>query len=61
MYPSIRGRPYTHEPLIPEVPTGISKLLREEGGEEEEKGTEEEEEAINLSGASWSSLGEVEG
>lgn len=47
--------------MIPEVPTGISKLLREEGGEEEEEGTEQEEEAMNLSGASWSSLGEVEG
>lgn len=61
MYPSIRGRPYTHEPMIPEVPTGISKWLREKEGEEEDKGTEEEEETMNLSGASWSSLGEVEG
>lgn len=47
--------------MIPEVPTGISKLLREEGGEGEEEGREEEEETMNLSGASWSNLGEVEG
>lgn len=60
MYPSIRGWPYTHETMIPEVPTGISKLLREGGGDGEEEGTEEEE-TMNLSGASWSSLGEVKG
>lgn len=47
--------------MIPEVPTGISKLLREEGGEGEEEGTEEEEETMNLLGARWSSPGEVEG
>lgn len=46
--------------MIPEIPTRISKLLREEGEEEEEEGTEEGEETMNLSGASWSSLGEVE-
>lgn len=47
--------------MITEVPTEISKLLRGGGGEEEEEGTEEEEETKNLSGASRSSLGEVEG
>lgn len=46
--------------MIPEVPTRISKLLREEGGEGAEEGTEEEENT-ELLGASWSRLGEVEG